>query len=114
MPEWFGRPNVVAVEGDVLSSERGDMGEKLVGDGFATGARFIDGAPETDGVPKDDRGNREIDTRDAVALIFKCAVSDFAEMMEEHRPCERVAGLAFVEAGVGAVAQGGIADPIDP
>ena len=73
------------------------MGEKLVGDGFTARAQLVDGAPEIDGVPEDDRGDCEIEAGSAVALIFECAVADFAETMEENGSGERVARLAFVE-----------------
>jgi hypothetical protein len=33
--EWFGRPDVVAVEADVIPAERSDVGEQLVGQGCA-------------------------------------------------------------------------------
>jgi hypothetical protein len=38
------------------------MGEKLVGNGFAARAKFIDGAADIDGVPKDDGGDGEIES----------------------------------------------------
>jgi len=54
--ERFRRPNIVAVEGDVLPSERSDMGEQGIVDDLALGAQLIDGAPEIDGVPEGDGG----------------------------------------------------------
>ena len=36
----LGRPHVIAVEGDVLPAERGDVSEKLVENGFAV--RLVD------------------------------------------------------------------------
>jgi hypothetical protein len=38
--ERFGRPNVVAIEAHVLPAERSDVGEQLVGQRFALGAKF--------------------------------------------------------------------------
>jgi hypothetical protein len=58
--ERFRRPNVVAIEGDVLPSEWGDMGEQSVVDDLAMGAQLIDGAPEIDGVPESDGRDGEI------------------------------------------------------
>jgi hypothetical protein len=78
------------------------MGEKIVGDGFAARAQLIDGAAEVDGVPEDDRSDREVEARGAVALIFEGAVADFAKTMKEHGSLESVVRLAFVEARIGA------------
>jgi hypothetical protein len=52
------KPDIVAVEGDVLLAEGRDVGEKLVGNGFAARAQFVDGAAEMDGVPKHDSGRQ--------------------------------------------------------
>ncbi len=52
--ERFRRPNVVAIEGDVLPSERGDMGKQGIAEILALGAQLVNCAPEIDGVPKDD------------------------------------------------------------
>ena len=74
--ERFGRPDVVAIEADVFPAERSDVGEKSVGHKFALGAKFGDGAAEIDGVPEGDGGDREVETRGPVALIFEGAVPD--------------------------------------
>lgn len=103
--------DIIAIEGDMLPAERRDAGDKVILDGFATRAQIIDGAAEIDGVPKDDGGHGEIEAGSAVTLVFKSAIADFPETMEEHSARERVAGLAFVESGVGPSAQGGVADP---
>ncbi len=42
--ERFGRPNVVAIEGDVLPAERSDMGKQGIVDDFALRAQLINGA----------------------------------------------------------------------
>ena len=89
------------------------MGEKLVGDDFARGAQLVDGASEIDGVPEDDGGDREIEARGAVALILESPIADLAEAMKEHGPLESVVRLALVEAGAGAPAQCGVADPVE-
>jgi hypothetical protein len=72
--ERFGRPDVVAVEADVFPAERADMGEKRVGQKFALSAKLGDGAAEIDGVSEGDGGDREVETRGPVALIFEGAV----------------------------------------
>ena len=97
----LGRPDVIAIEGDVLPSERCDVGDELIGDGFAAGTQLVDGASEIDGVPEDDGGDGEIEAGGAVALVFERPVADFAEAMKEHGPLEGVVRLALVEAGVG-------------
>ena len=50
-----------------------------------------------------DGGRDEAQARRPEALVLKGSVSDFTLAMEEHRPPERVAGLALVEAGVAAL-----------
>ena len=60
-----------------------------------------DGAAEIDGVPKGDGGDREVETRGPVALIFEGAVPDLAVTMEKQGTGQRVSGLAFVEPSVG-------------
>lgn len=44
-------------------------------------------------------------------MVFEGAVAVFLEAMKEHGSLEGVMSFAFVEAGVRAAAQGGIADP---
>ncbi len=100
----MGGPDVIAVEGDVLPSERGDVGDELVGDGFAAGTQLVDGASQIHGVPENDGGDREIEAGGAVALVLERAFADFAEPMEEDGSLESVVGLALVEAGIGAPA----------
>jgi hypothetical protein len=67
----------------------------------ALDAKLGDGAAEIDGVPKGDGGDREVETRGPVALIFEGAVPDLAVTMEKQGTGQRVSGLAFVEPSVG-------------
>jgi hypothetical protein len=53
----LGRPDVVAIEADVLPAERGNVGEQLVGQSFGLGAKLGNGVAEVDGVPEDDGGD---------------------------------------------------------
>jgi hypothetical protein len=92
-----GRPNVIAIEGDVFPAKRSDMGEQLVADNLPLEAQFGNGAAEIDGVPEDDSRDGEIEARRPVSLVFERPVPDFAEAMKEHRPGERVARLALVD-----------------
>src|SRR6476660_7634095 len=82
--ERFGRPDVVAIEANVFPAERTDVGEESVGQKFALSAKLGDGAAEIDGVPEGDGGNREVQTRGPVALIFEGAVPDLAVTMENR------------------------------
>jgi hypothetical protein len=66
--ERFGRRDVVAIEADVFPTDRA---EKRVGQKFALSAKLGDGAAEIDGVPEGDGGDREVETRGPVALIFE-------------------------------------------
>src|SRR5208282_2253406 len=77
--ERFGRPNVVAIEGDVLPAERSDMGKQGIVDDFALRAQLINGAPEIKGVPEGDGRDGKIEPGSPVSLIFEGAVTDFAE-----------------------------------
>ena len=72
--ERFGRPDVVAIKTDVFPAERSDVGQQRVGQNFALDAKLGDGAAEIDGVPEGDGGDREVETRGPVALIFEGAV----------------------------------------
>ncbi|BDV36199.1 hypothetical protein SS37A_37290 (plasmid) [Methylocystis iwaonis] len=82
----------------MLPAKQRDMGKQIVTDSFAIGAQFGDGVAEIDRVPKDDRRDDEIEAGGSVALIFEGAVADLTKPMKEHRPDERVARLALVEA----------------
>ena len=57
----LGWPDVVAIEADVLPAEWGNVGERLVRQRFALGAKLCNGAAEVDGVPEDDGGDREVE-----------------------------------------------------
>lgn len=65
----------------------------------------LHGALEIDCVPLYDCGSYQIQAAGTLALGLETAVSDFAETAEKHRPGERVARLALVQAGVHAAAQ---------
>lgn len=51
-----------------------------------------------------DRGGDEAQAGGAKALVFEGPVTNFSLAMEEHRASKRVAGLAFVEASMAALA----------
>ena len=55
---------------------------------------------EIAGVPQDDSGDEQVEAGCAIGLIFEPPVAQLAELVEEERAGERVAGFAFVEGGV--------------
>src|SRR5208282_5119716 len=69
---------VIAVEGDVLPTQRRNVRKKLVGNDFAARAQLVDGAAEIGGVPQDDGGDGEIEAGGAVALVLEGPIADFA------------------------------------
>ena len=82
--ERFGRPDVVAIETDVFPAERANVAEQRIGQSFALGAKLGDGVAEIDGVPEGDGGDREVESRGPVALVFESAVPDLAVTMEKQ------------------------------
>ena len=96
----------------MFPAEGRDVGKEIIGDGRAESARVLDGTVQVDRVPMDDRGGDEAQAGRTKALVLKGAIANFALAMEEHRAPERVAGLAFVEAGVATLAQVGIREPL--
>ena len=91
--ERFGRPDVIAIKTDVSRAEWSDVGRQRVGQNFALDAKLGDGAAEIDGVPEGDDGDREVETRGPVALIFEGAVPDLAVTMEKQGTGQRVSSL---------------------
>ena len=91
-------------EADVLPAERGNVGEQLIGQSFGLGAKLGNRVAEVDGVP-DDGGDREVEARGTVALVFEGAIPDLPVTMEKQGAGERVSGLALVEPGVGTASE---------
>ena len=81
------------------------MAQQAIGQLFALGPQLGHGAAQVDGVPEDDGRDRQIQARRPVALVFEGAVPDLALAMEKQRAGQRVAGLAFIEAGVAPAPQ---------
>jgi hypothetical protein len=65
----------------VFPAEWSDVGQQRVGQNFALDAKLGDGAAEIDGVPEGDGGDREVETRGPVALIFERAVPEVDEAL---------------------------------
>ena len=89
----------------MLPAEWRDVGQEIVGNGRAQGTQVLDGLVEIDGVPVDDGGSDEAEPGGPEALVLEGAVADFALAMEEHGPAQGIAGLAFVQPGMAALAQ---------
>jgi hypothetical protein len=81
------------------------MSQKIVGDRRSLGAQPLDDPVEIDCVPVNNSSRDEAQARRSEALVLEGSVSDFTLAMEEHRPPERVAGLALVEASMTALTQ---------
>ena len=81
------------------------MGQQIVGNRRSLRAQLPDGTVEIDRVPVNDGSGDEAQARCAEALVLEGAVSNFSLTVEEHRATQRVAGLAFVETGMAALAQ---------
>lgn len=92
----------------MLPPERCDVAGSFGRDGHAG-----DGLFEVAGVPQDDGGYEQVEAGGAVGLVFKPAVPQFAELVEEQRSGERVARLSFVEPGLGTPAQVDVAQPVE-
>src|SRR3546814_5983244 len=65
------------------------------------------------GVPQDDGGDEQVEAGGAIGLVLEPPITQFAELVEEERACERVAGLALVEARLGTPAQINVAQPVE-
>jgi hypothetical protein len=82
----LGRPNVVAIEGDVLPAERSDVGKQKIADNLALRTKFGDGTPKVDGVPEYNGRHGEIEPGRPVSLVLERPVADFTKPMKEHGP----------------------------
>src|SRR3546814_585616 len=89
------------------------MAEQCIVDIAALPSKIICRSPQIDGVPQDDRRRYEIEARGPVPLIFKCAIPYLTKPIEEYGTGQGVAGLTFVEIGVGAAAQIDVIKPVE-
>ena len=79
------------------------MRQQIVGDAEALTPQMLDSSLQIDGVPVNDSRGDEAQARCAEALVLKCAVADFTLPVKEYSSAQRVAGFAFVEAGMAAL-----------
>ena len=96
----------------MLPAERGEMSQQAIRN-ILDLAKGDHGALEVSGVPKDDRGDEQVEAGCAMLLVLVGAVADFAEAMDEHRAGQAIAGFAFVEFLSGCAAQLGVVDPVE-
>src|SRR3546814_2092953 len=57
--------------------------------------------------------DEQVEAGGAIGLVLEPPITQFAELVEEERACERVAGLALVEARLGTPAQINVAQPVE-
>ena len=96
----------------MLPAQRGQVNKQIIGDVLRLTQRG-DGALEVSRVPKDDRGDKEVEAGGVVLLVVESAIADFAEPVDEDCPRQAVAGLALVELLAGRPPQFGILDPVE-
>ena len=72
-----------------------------------------DSHPKLLGVPIDDDGGQQVQTRDAEVLTFSGAIADFALPPDPQCALQSMVGLAFVETYLGAALHLGIEQPFD-
>ncbi|TCQ05732.1 hypothetical protein C8J40_106255 [Sphingomonas sp. PP-CC-3A-396] len=73
----------------MLPAQRRDMGEQFVRHLDTAGAQMPDGAVEIDRVPEGDGCREKGQPGGTMALVLECAVSQFAEAVEEDGAGER-------------------------
>ena len=88
---------VVAVEVDVLVSERRDPLDLAGRDELAGGEELVEDALDVDGVPGDDRVDDDRQAQRLVGLLLGRALADVAFVGVEDGAAERVQLLALVE-----------------
>ena len=92
---FIGVPAVVASEIDVLPAKRGDVLEKARIE-LSCFRHLLCCAFQVHGIPKRDGSHNQVQPTCAMPLILKGSITDFSELIEEHRSCQRVPGLTFV------------------
>jgi len=88
------------------------MGERLVGYGYGLPvlANRGDRALQVDRVPEHDGGDHEVQPTCAMPLVLVRAIPQFAQPVEEHRPCQGVSRLPLIQPDVDAAPQFDAAD----
>ena len=97
----------------MLPTQGRQVVQQLVGNDLSLAAQRFNGAPEIDGVPKDDRRHDQVKPAGPVLLSFTGTVTDPAETMKTNGAGERVTGLALVQFRRGLAAQRWILQPVE-
>src|SRR3546814_19807335 len=69
---------------------------------------------EIAGVPQDAGGDEQVEAGGAIGLVLEPPLTQFAELVAAERACERVPGLAPVDARLGPPAQITVPQPLAP
>src|SRR5215831_7050690 len=96
----------------MLPTEWGNVRQQVIGYSDPLCPRLLYGAVEVDGVPVHDGRCDETQARGTEALVLEGAIADLTLAMEENGAAERIASLAFVQAGMAPLAQAGIGQPL--
>lgn len=72
----------------------------------------LGGPLQVDRVPQHDGGGHQVQSAGPIALLLEAPIPDFTEAIEEHRPGQGVARLAFVQACMHTAAQLGTLQPV--
>ena len=82
----------------MLPAERGQVSQQTIGDVLRL-TQGGDGALEISRVPKDDRGDEEVEAGGAVLLVLVSAIADFA--VEIFRPQQQILKLNELKPHIG-------------
>ena len=72
------------------------MRQQIVRNDLASLSECGNRSLKVNGIPKDDRGNGQIEATSAMSLIFMRSITEFAETVEEHCLCQSVLRLTLV------------------
>jgi len=96
----------------MLPAQRRHVLQEIFINGFAVIPDRLNCPFQIDGVPEHDGGCHQIEAGGAIALVFKTAIAQLAEPIEEDGSSQRVAGLALVQSGLDAAPQLDVLQPI--
>ena len=98
--EGLFRPNIIAIEIDMLPAEGSDVFKEFIGNIFAITAELFHCSTEIHSIPEGHGGYGEVETRSAVALIFKGSIPQLSMAVKEQRSGQGITGFSFVETGI--------------
>ena len=106
-------PDVIAGQVDVLPAQRREVWQQRPRRRPARVPQRLHRALQIDRVPEHDGGDHQVQAAGAVALVLEAPVAQLAQPVEEHRPCQRVLGLALVQPDLHAAAQLDALQPVE-